>query len=149
MKKTSTVALFLLVGLYGLDAYPCRPPDNANVNITREEISFSFSWDSAKGPTQCKAHEAVEFEFYITADDDTPKCFAQPLGGKDENQDNVADIDGFKGYTDVWNYYFDYTPEEVKAHIKNGCNVNVSDVFAQLASGTDYVSFGSIPFRNR
>jgi hypothetical protein len=124
MKKVIvlTVATFLTAISSNAYAVP-RPPELMKISITRKTdptgfrgIKAFFQWPG--DAPAFDSNQAVEFEVIIMTD--KPKCFGQPLGGKDNNvshaQSNLPDY-----YTDVWNYYWPSDPLEVIADLRANC----------------------------
>lgn len=151
MKKLAIVFSLGLILLPTTDLEACRPPDNFEISITNRIIFAEYSWDASNGPLECSEDEAVEFEFIIQS---TPeKCYGQPEGGKDDTL-LYAELTNWVGYTDVWNYFFDYNPLEISSTIKAYCGKfsllealgayifdkrisSVADKAANFAVGTD------------
>lgn len=144
MKKLIIVSIFMLSALASIvfpnDALACRPPDTLEVSIEHDMLTGKFSWDEINGPLNCSADEAMEIEFIIESD--PQKCFAQPENGRDENMDH-ATIFNFDGYTDVWNYFFDYSSSEIKSIINAKCGefpyleALMADIFDTMASSIE------------
>jgi hypothetical protein len=88
-------------------------PVVARVKITRTLFRLEFQWNK-KNPPNFDPGTAVEFQTYIN-----PKCFAQPLGGKD-NESKISPTlypqnfpVGSKPYVDVWNYWIPGSADEL------------------------------------
>ncbi len=128
------------------EALACRPPDYADIEITRNlnsqnsqlstaAIIFNFRWDEQGGDLNCEPGTAIEFEVLIDTDP-VQKCFAQPPGGRDERKE-VIDLK-FDGYTDVWNYYFEYRDtDEVHEILLDQCGEDIDRSWARKVIWAD------------
>ncbi|MEO5928142.1 MAG: hypothetical protein ABIP96_05760 [Patescibacteria group bacterium] len=124
--RRSTFALLLLIALPSvLRASAARaedphPPSFASVSVSRTGVFLSFNWTSASKPN-FPANTTVEFEVHID-----PKCFTQPIGGKDDNKSLVGVPNNFPSsaepYRDVWNYWTPPTTDGIILEIQDHCN---------------------------
>ncbi len=143
--KPLQILLILLVSFIGIsDAFACRVPDFAKVEIKRgyegksPSIVFYFQWNDTGDPTGCEPGDAVEFEIIIRTDPE--KCFAQPIGGRDEDKkDPAVRFDNFVGYVDVWNYFFDYSKEEAQKILVGQCDPGIDNEWAKRAVNYEYL----------
>lgn len=137
MRTVQIFCIFFLLLTHVSEAWTtCRPPDSAEIGISRTKITFHFLWNEANGPINCGMRDAVEFEFLI---DTSPydKCFAQPVGGKDNTSYKNVKFEEFSGYVDIWNYFFDYTVDEANQILKDQCGDSLNDKWAEKAVDYD------------
>ena len=141
MRRTSLILLVLCSTLAQPVIGEARVPDYASISVDRPPTSadtsftLSFGWDSRFGAPGFSAGQAVEFKVVLdttppensTQANVDPKCFAQPVGGKDNNLHSPyvtysATFPMTDSYVVAWNYYWPTgDPAEAESTLLTQC----------------------------